>query len=79
MVKSGLDPKNNSHKEIPRVSEYRLATHLTMAFVLYTVFLWTGLSCVFKPHDVCYFFSLWNLFEMFFCVKNLILHLSYLS
>ncbi|EJW72618.1 cytochrome oxidase assembly protein, partial [Wuchereria bancrofti] len=47
MVKSGLDPKNNSNKEIPRVSEYRLATHLTMAFVLYTVFLWTGLSHIF--------------------------------
>lgn len=52
MVKSGLDLKNNSNKEIPRVSEYRLATHLTLAFVLYTIFLWTGLSHVFKPHDV---------------------------
>nr|CRZ24041.1 BMA-COX-15 [Brugia malayi] len=51
MVKSGLDPKNNSNKEIPRVSEYRLATHLTMAFVLYTVFLWTGLSHIFTAHD----------------------------
>ncbi|KAL3993746.1 hypothetical protein ACH3XW_18845 [Acanthocheilonema viteae] len=51
MVKSGLDPKNNSNKEIPRVSEYRLATHLTLAFVLYTMFLWTGLSHIFTPHD----------------------------
>uniref|UniRef100_A0A0R3RIY2 Cytochrome c oxidase assembly protein COX15 homolog n=1 Tax=Elaeophora elaphi TaxID=1147741 RepID=A0A0R3RIY2_9BILA len=51
MVKSGLDPKNNSNKEIPRVSEYRLATHLTLAFVLYTVFLWTGLSHIFTPYD----------------------------
>lgn len=52
MVKSGLNPSQNSNKEIPRVSQYRLATHLTMAFVLYTVFLWTGLSHIFKPHDV---------------------------
>ncbi|VDK30246.1 unnamed protein product [Gongylonema pulchrum] len=51
MVKSGLDPNNNSNKDIPRVSQYRLATHLTLAFVLYTVFLWTGLSHVFTPHD----------------------------
>ncbi|VDK63574.1 unnamed protein product [Onchocerca ochengi] len=51
MVKSGLDPTNNSNKEIPRVSEYRLASHLTLAFVLYTVFLWTGLSHIFTPHD----------------------------
>uniref|UniRef100_A0A8R1TLC9 Cytochrome c oxidase assembly protein COX15 homolog n=1 Tax=Onchocerca volvulus TaxID=6282 RepID=A0A8R1TLC9_ONCVO len=51
MVKSGLDPTNNSNKEIPRVSEYRLASHLSLAFVLYTVFLWTGLSHIFTPHD----------------------------
>ncbi|CAG9533997.1 unnamed protein product [Cercopithifilaria johnstoni] len=51
MVKSGLDPKNNSNKEIPRVSEYRLATHLTLAFVLYTIFVWSGLSHIFTPYD----------------------------
>uniref|UniRef100_A0A915PUZ9 Cytochrome c oxidase assembly protein COX15 n=1 Tax=Setaria digitata TaxID=48799 RepID=A0A915PUZ9_9BILA len=55
MVKSGLDPNNNSNKEIPRVSEYRLATHLTLAFVLYTVFLWTGLSHIFTPYNVCFY------------------------
>lgn len=57
MVKSGLDPTGNSNKEIPRVSEYRLATHLTLAFILYTMFLWTGLSHIFTPHDVCFFFT----------------------
>ncbi|VDM92762.1 unnamed protein product [Litomosoides sigmodontis] len=51
MVKSGLDPTGNSNKEIPRVSEYRLATHLTLAFVLYTMFLWTGFSHIFTPYD----------------------------
>ncbi|VDN06143.1 unnamed protein product [Thelazia callipaeda] len=54
MVKSGLDPNNNSNKQIPRVSEYRLATHLALAFLLYTVFLWTGLSYVFIPHNVSF-------------------------
>ncbi|CEF62384.1 Cytochrome c oxidase assembly protein COX15 homolog [Strongyloides ratti] len=34
MVKSGLDPSNNSNKDIPRVSQYRLATHLGLNFVL---------------------------------------------
>lgn len=54
MVKSGLDPSKNSNKELPRVSEYRLATHLTMAFVLYSIYLWTGLSQILTPADVNY-------------------------
>ncbi|VDK28652.1 unnamed protein product [Anisakis simplex] len=54
MVKSGLDPSNNSNEQVPRVSQYRLATHLTMAFVLYTICLWTGLSHVLTPVDVSY-------------------------
>lgn len=58
MVKSGLDPTNNSNADIPRVSQYRLATHLTMAFVLYTIYLWTGLSHFFVPNDVSFFNSL---------------------
>ncbi len=52
MVKSGLDPTSNSDSYIPRVSQYRLATHLSMAFILYTLFLWTGLSNVLTPYDV---------------------------
>ncbi|CAD5212528.1 unnamed protein product [Bursaphelenchus okinawaensis] len=51
MVKSGLNLENNSNQDIPRVSQYRLTTHLTMAFVLYSIFLWTGLSHVLKPAD----------------------------
>uniref|UniRef100_A0A0K0FFV0 Cytochrome c oxidase assembly protein COX15 homolog (inferred by orthology to a human protein) n=1 Tax=Strongyloides venezuelensis TaxID=75913 RepID=A0A0K0FFV0_STRVS len=51
MVKSGLDPSNNSNKDIPRVSQYRLATHLGMAFLLFSEFLWTGLNFVLKPVD----------------------------
>jgi cytochrome c oxidase assembly protein subunit 15 len=52
MVKSGLDPSKNSNVDIPRVSQYRLTAHLTMAFVLYTVFLWSGLSHMLTPFDV---------------------------
>jgi len=40
MVKSGLDERNT----IPRVSPYRLATHLASAFVIYLGLFWTGLS-----------------------------------
>ncbi|EFO86308.1 hypothetical protein CRE_01771 [Caenorhabditis remanei] len=51
MVKSGLDPSQNS-SDVPRVSQYRLATHLTMAFVLYSIFYWNGLTHLLKPHDL---------------------------
>ena len=45
MVKSGLkdDPTNT---DIPRVSQYRLASHLGSALLLYVLFLWSGLSHV---------------------------------
>lgn len=51
MVKSGLDPSQNTNIDVPRVSQYRLATHLSLAFVLYTVFLWNGLSNLFTPYN----------------------------
>ncbi|KAH7730054.1 Protein T06D8.5 [Aphelenchoides avenae] len=51
MVKSGLDPSKNSNPDVPRVSQYRLAAHLTMAFGLYVIFLWTGLTRVLTPHN----------------------------
>lgn len=47
MVKSGLDNKfleePGSH---PRVSQYRLATHLCAAFILYSAMLFTGLDII---------------------------------
>lgn len=43
MVKSGLDMNPEQKKEI-RVSPYRLATHLSMAFTTYGLLLWTGLQ-----------------------------------
>lgn len=48
MVKSGLDEEKISETEIPRVSQYRLAAHLTMAFLLYSGLFWCAL-CQFIP------------------------------
>jgi cytochrome c oxidase assembly protein subunit 15 len=44
MVKSGLEDRFHGESDIPRVSQYRLAAHLSLAFVLYTLFLWSGLD-----------------------------------
>ncbi|XP_008805173.2 cytochrome c oxidase assembly protein COX15 isoform X2 [Phoenix dactylifera] len=45
MVKSGLEEPASEYVQ-PRVSPYRLATHLTSAFVIYCGILWTALSIV---------------------------------
>ncbi|POO02882.1 COX15/CtaA family [Trema orientale] len=45
MVKSGLEEPPSEYAQ-PRVSPYRLAAHLTSAFVIYCGLLWTGLSVV---------------------------------
>lgn len=50
MVKSGLEAPTSIEGggyggyDIPRVSPYRLATHLTSAFVIYAGIIWTGLT-----------------------------------
>jgi heme a synthase len=44
MVKSGLDPAIMEKKEIPRVSQYRLAAHLSLAFIIYMLMLKQGLN-----------------------------------
>lgn len=44
MVKSGLEDRFHQPEDVPRVSQYRLATHLTLAFLLYTGFLWSALD-----------------------------------
>ena len=47
MVKSGLDENHRLMKEyktVPRVSQYRLASHLSLAFGIYTTMLWTILD-----------------------------------
>jgi len=47
MVKSGLDPKTydpNNTNEVPRVTAPRLATHLTLAMILYSALIWEGMK-----------------------------------
>ncbi|EDW74767.1 uncharacterized protein Dwil_GK15851 [Drosophila willistoni] len=44
MVKSGLENRFDDPNDVPRVSQYRLASHLAAAFVLYAFFLSNGLS-----------------------------------
>ncbi|GLV31932.1 uncharacterized protein CBL_07691 [Carabus blaptoides fortunei] len=44
MVKSGLEDRFHGASDVPRVSQYRLAAHLSAAFVLYTLFLWSALD-----------------------------------
>ena len=47
MVKSGLELDTENPLNVPRVSPYRLATHLTGAFTIYTAMLWTTFSVLF--------------------------------
>lgn len=35
MVKSGLEDRFDGPNDVPRVSQYRLAAHLSLAFILY--------------------------------------------
>lgn len=44
MVKSGLEDRFHRESDVPRVSQYRLAAHLSLAFILYTLFLWSALD-----------------------------------
>ena len=48
MVKSGLELDCENPLNVPRVSPYRLATHLTGAFTIYTAMLWTTFSVLFQ-------------------------------
>jgi heme A synthase len=42
MVKSGLETTAHSYNDLPRVSPYRLATHLITAFAIYSLLFTTG-------------------------------------
>lgn len=43
MVKSGLEDRFVEQSDVPRVSQYRLAAHLGLAFVIYTGFFYNAL------------------------------------
>ena len=50
MVKSGLsEPVKQT--DVPRVSQYRLAAHLSTAFLLYSGFLWSSLMLLFPTQQ----------------------------
>ena len=51
MVKSGLKEKAE-YQSRPRVSPYRLATHLGLATTLYAGLLWNSLALLIKPAEV---------------------------
>ena len=53
MVKSGLDEEVVSKTEIPRVSQYRLASHLGLAFIAYAGMFWSGLGQFLPRSQVC--------------------------
>lgn len=46
MVRSGLKEPDSPY-DVPRVSPYRLASHLTSAFAIYALMVWTTLSSAF--------------------------------
>ena len=47
MVKSGLEDRFQDPNDVPRVSQYRLMSHLGFAFVLYSLFLWNALDHIY--------------------------------
>lgn len=57
MVKSGLDEKITDRYAEPRVSHYRLAAHLVMAFVFYGLLLGNGLAHLYPPNPVILLFD----------------------
>lgn len=52
MVKSGLEDRFHGENDVPRVSQYRLAAHLSFAFVLYSLFLWSALDHLLPPQKI---------------------------
>lgn len=51
MVKSGLEPKAAA-TDVPRVSQYRLASHLGMALALYSSMFYTALGLLAPPPNI---------------------------
>ena len=51
MVKSGLKDKPD-YQNRPRVSPYRLSTHLMMATIMYSGLIWQSFSLLIKPQEI---------------------------
>ena len=52
MVQSGLEDRFDGPSDTPRVSQYRLASHLGMAFLLYSLMLWSSLGVLLPAENV---------------------------
>jgi cytochrome c oxidase assembly protein subunit 15 len=52
MVSSGLETTVHSYNDLPRVSPYRLATHLITAFAIYSLLFTTGLRLLSSAHTL---------------------------
>lgn len=52
MVKSGLEDRFHDPSDVPRVSQYRLMSHLGTAFVLYSLFLWNALAVTYPAQQI---------------------------
>lgn len=52
MVKSGLEDRFHGESDVPRVSQYRLAAHLSLAFILYSLFLWSALDILIPAQSI---------------------------
>nr|CAG4651762.1 EOG090X04TT [Triops cancriformis] len=53
MVKSGLEAERfQGPSDVPRVSQYRLAAHLSSAFVFYSLLLWSSLGLLIPAQTV---------------------------
>ncbi|CAG9818243.1 unnamed protein product [Phaedon cochleariae] len=52
MVKSGLQDRFHAESDVPRVSQYRLASHLSLAFLLYSLLLWSALDVLIPAQGI---------------------------
>ena len=52
MVKSGLKEETCANNGIPRVSQYRLATHLGLAFTVYSGLFYNGVGLLLKENNL---------------------------
>ncbi|XP_022203325.1 cytochrome c oxidase assembly protein COX15 homolog [Nilaparvata lugens] len=52
MVKSGLEDRFDGPSDVPRVSQYRLASHLSLAFILYSLLLSSSLDVLLPAQKV---------------------------
>lgn len=73
MVKSGLNEMTMSNSDKPRVSQYRLAAHLGLAFTVFSGLLFNALKHLLKENPVSWLFI--HLFgylsSIIFCIYHL--------